>query len=336
MNRAGTARVRGWSVAALATALVASPPAAAQPQPAPPAGQSSPLPPPLRFDRIVPETDDLPAIYVTGVVQDSFGFMWFGTQENGLARFDGTTMKPFPVDRDNPNASSDLVDYRPRGARRRRRVDWHRRRTGPLRRQDRRGHEVPRCTRQSSCAQLRRHRHARGRLPGKLVGRCRRRPHQPLRGVTGRFRRFDLSADEAFAPTDVLAAADGTIWVATEGGRVPPRPASRPVVQRLSCRPGRAGERRRAGAARGPRRAAVLGTTEGLFAATWMAAGTASAAPATGPDPPERHRAVRGQGRAAMGRHRQRSNQLDPSREPIVQYRSIRRRRRRPARLRSW
>ncbi len=323
MNRAGTARVRGWSVAALATALVASPPAAAQPQPAPPAGQSSPLPPPLRFDRIVPETDDLPAIYVTGVVQDSFGFMWFGTQENGLARFDGTTMKPFPVDPDNPNALPTrwITDLAAQGDG----VVWIGTADGLVRYDGktdavtrfRAAPDNPAALSFDAIATLEVDRQ--GNLwAGVGDGRINlyeafNRPIPALRPL----RRRGLRADRHPGRRRWHHLGRHPGW-----WRVPPRPASRPRRGAPeSRRPGRAGERRRAGAARGPRRAAVAGNHRGPVSPRrgWQPAPHRRRR-RRGPDRPERHRAVRGQGRAAMVGTGNGLNQLDPSREPIVQY----------------
>ena len=38
----------------------------------------------------------LPEAYILSTVQDKYGYLWFGTQ-NGLVRYDGYTIKPYPV-----------------------------------------------------------------------------------------------------------------------------------------------------------------------------------------------------------------------------------------------
>ncbi len=57
---------------------------------------------PMRFDRLTLD-DGLSQSAVVSVLQDSNGYMWFGT-ESGLNRFDGYEMTRFTQDRGNPNA----------------------------------------------------------------------------------------------------------------------------------------------------------------------------------------------------------------------------------------
>jgi len=59
----------------------------------------------LRFDRISIE-QGLSQSSVHAILQDSSGFMWFGT-EDGLNRYDGYTFKVFKPDPDSPNSISD-------------------------------------------------------------------------------------------------------------------------------------------------------------------------------------------------------------------------------------
>ena len=49
--------------------------------------------------------------HVQSIVQDDYGFMWFGTQ-NGLHRWDGHRFKTYMHDRwDNSSISSNYVEY---------------------------------------------------------------------------------------------------------------------------------------------------------------------------------------------------------------------------------
>ena len=78
--------------------------AAAADEPAPLPGKRT-----IRMDRTIRFhrlglTDGLPQSHVTAIVQDRFGFMWFGTQE-GLARYDGSA---FTVHRHNVDGPSPL------------------------------------------------------------------------------------------------------------------------------------------------------------------------------------------------------------------------------------
>jgi ligand-binding sensor domain-containing protein/signal transduction histidine kinase len=59
----------------------------------------------LRFDHISIE-QGLSQSSVRVILQDSIGFLWFGT-EDGLNRYDGYTFKTFKPDPDNPNSLSD-------------------------------------------------------------------------------------------------------------------------------------------------------------------------------------------------------------------------------------
>src|SRR6266487_5881577 len=77
--------------------------------PAPSRVASASLPPicdcVLRFDRISIE-QGLSQSSVHVILQDSRGFMWFGT-EDGLNRYDGYTFKTFKPDPDVPTSLSD-------------------------------------------------------------------------------------------------------------------------------------------------------------------------------------------------------------------------------------
>ena len=64
----------------------------------------------IRFDRITVE-QGLPDNYVRSIVQDSRGFMWFGTA-NGLAKYDGYRFTVYQHDIDDPNSiSSNQILY---------------------------------------------------------------------------------------------------------------------------------------------------------------------------------------------------------------------------------
>ena len=56
----------------------------------------------MRFDRLTPESGLSQSSVVT-ILQDSQGFMWFGT-ENGLNRYDGYEFEQFRRERGNPVA----------------------------------------------------------------------------------------------------------------------------------------------------------------------------------------------------------------------------------------
>ena len=56
----------------------------------------------MRFDRLTPESGLSQSSVVT-ILQDSQGFMWFGT-ENGLNRYDGYEFEQFRHERGNPVA----------------------------------------------------------------------------------------------------------------------------------------------------------------------------------------------------------------------------------------
>ena len=49
--------------------------------------------------------DGLPHTNVRDIIQDSQGFLWFGT-EHGLARYDGYNIRTFLAESDNPNGLS--------------------------------------------------------------------------------------------------------------------------------------------------------------------------------------------------------------------------------------
>ena len=57
-----------------------------------------------RFQRLGPE-DGLSQVSINAIVQDSRGFMWFGTQD-GLNRYDGASFRVYKPDLDNPNSLS--------------------------------------------------------------------------------------------------------------------------------------------------------------------------------------------------------------------------------------
>lgn len=61
--------------------------------------------PDLKFDRIS-TTEGLSQSTVTSIVQDSLGFMWFGTYE-GLNRYDGYNFKVYKVEDEPSNGLSD-------------------------------------------------------------------------------------------------------------------------------------------------------------------------------------------------------------------------------------
>ncbi|NIB40369.1 diguanylate cyclase [Pseudomaricurvus alkylphenolicus] len=59
------------------------------------------IPTELRFDHLSIE-DGLSQISITSILQDQYGFMWFGTQ-NGLNRYDGYEFQVFKRDRQRPD-----------------------------------------------------------------------------------------------------------------------------------------------------------------------------------------------------------------------------------------
>jgi ligand-binding sensor domain-containing protein/anti-sigma regulatory factor (Ser/Thr protein kinase) len=61
---------------------------------------------PLSNPVIIDEEKGLPGPYVSCIVKDSRGYMWFGTF-NGLCRFDGSTFKVFKPEEGNPNSIDD-------------------------------------------------------------------------------------------------------------------------------------------------------------------------------------------------------------------------------------
>ena len=106
------------TIALLATACAGStPPAPTEPTPqvtatpvaAASAAASTEVPPSkyLRFNRLTAE-DVLSGDHTRNVVQDRHGLMWIGTL-NGLNRFDGTGVKLYRHDPDNPNSLSNNV-----------------------------------------------------------------------------------------------------------------------------------------------------------------------------------------------------------------------------------
>ncbi|MBC7975953.1 MAG: SpoIIE family protein phosphatase [Myxococcales bacterium] len=62
------------------------------------------LAPPLSFDRLG-NADGLPNSDIRAIVQDRRGFLWFGTQD-GLARYDGTTVRVFRPNETDPASIS--------------------------------------------------------------------------------------------------------------------------------------------------------------------------------------------------------------------------------------
>ena len=61
--------------------------------------RGQPAPPPLVLEKV----EGLPQSQAASITQDSLGFLWFGTQ-NGLARFDGKSMKTYTHDPANPKS----------------------------------------------------------------------------------------------------------------------------------------------------------------------------------------------------------------------------------------
>ena len=211
-------------------ALLGAAPAGAQPT----AGRSSPLPPPLRFDRIMAE-HGLPAIYVTALAQDSFGFMWFGTQENGLARFDGSEMRPAKTDASDPKSLPTrwITDVAAQEGG----VLWIGTDAGLLRYDGNtdtftRFRGAPQDPTALSFDVVTALEVDRKGNVWAAAGDGRLNLYQ---AATGRFRRFDLAADDAYQINDLLTGADGTLWVATDGGGVfRLDPAQGRVLERLN------------------------------------------------------------------------------------------------------
>lgn len=71
-------------------------------------GRTLPLFPPIQFEKLGLD-EGLPQIHVTSVTQDKRGFVWFGTQAGGLARFDGTHMVPYSTGSDPTTVSSQFI-----------------------------------------------------------------------------------------------------------------------------------------------------------------------------------------------------------------------------------
>lgn len=65
------------------------------------------LSPYIKFGRLTAE-DGLSNIQVRGITHDSLGFMWFGTA-NGLNRYDGSSIKVYRNDPDDPHSLSHNV-----------------------------------------------------------------------------------------------------------------------------------------------------------------------------------------------------------------------------------
>ncbi len=61
----------------------------------------------LRFGRLTSE-DGLSNVQVRGITQDKYGFLWFGTA-NGLNRYDGSSIKVYRNDPDDPHSLSHNV-----------------------------------------------------------------------------------------------------------------------------------------------------------------------------------------------------------------------------------
>jgi ligand-binding sensor domain-containing protein/serine phosphatase RsbU (regulator of sigma subunit) len=83
-------------------------PAATPGSTAAPAKETFRIAEPLDFDRLS-TADGLPQANVQAMVQDSYGFMWLGTQD-GLARYDGIKMRTFrPVENDASSISTGYI-----------------------------------------------------------------------------------------------------------------------------------------------------------------------------------------------------------------------------------
>jgi ligand-binding sensor domain-containing protein len=97
---------------AFALIVVAATSAAAAPEPKPPAKAASVQPTksaqriaaPISFDRLG-YAEGLPNSNVRRIVQDTLGFMWFGTQD-GLARYDGSKMRVYRTSAKEPTSIS--------------------------------------------------------------------------------------------------------------------------------------------------------------------------------------------------------------------------------------
>src|SRR5215210_3713185 len=68
-----------------------------------PYAQSSNLPPPV----LIKDRQGLPQGFISGLVQDQQGFLWFGTRD-GLCRYDGTQFKVFQLEAKGKPSISDL------------------------------------------------------------------------------------------------------------------------------------------------------------------------------------------------------------------------------------
>lgn len=70
--------------------------------------EAKPLFPPVQFEKLALE-QGLPQIHVTGLAQDTRGFLWVGTQAGGLARYDGDHFVPFRTTAEPTTLSSQFV-----------------------------------------------------------------------------------------------------------------------------------------------------------------------------------------------------------------------------------
>ena len=77
----------------------------------------------LRFNRLTSE-DGLSNDQTWGAVQDNHGFMWFGTSD-GLNRYDGSGVKVYRHDPDDPNSLSHNIIRALARRPKRRSVDWY-------------------------------------------------------------------------------------------------------------------------------------------------------------------------------------------------------------------
>ncbi|MDM8527650.1 two-component regulator propeller domain-containing protein, partial [Anaerolineales bacterium HSG24] len=65
----------------------------------------------VKFEHLTIE-DGLSSNFTMGILQDSRGFMWFGTRNGGLNKYDGTEFTTYTHDADNPNSlSNNFVWY---------------------------------------------------------------------------------------------------------------------------------------------------------------------------------------------------------------------------------
>ena len=61
---------------------------------------------PIEFKRLTIE-NGLAQDRITSIFQDSFGFMWFGTNGNGISKFDSYEFKEYKHNTNNKNSLSD-------------------------------------------------------------------------------------------------------------------------------------------------------------------------------------------------------------------------------------